>query len=354
MYIKVNLLYVLEWLMKKCSDEVLMKLIRLRRKRTRKHLKRKYIRQNHLFYKKSIYARQREFCKKAFVEIKAPSRFDLINNPEETMAFFEEIEKNIVISPIRIIMKDVSILSVNALLYLIAIMQNTKARGKIFHIEGDLPENDFCRNTFEKSGFLSYVRSKKVQLNIDSSILKISSSEKHDSEIIKKLCIFVAEKFEISRQETKTLFAVLTELIQNTIGHAYPKTNSLYSCNKRNKDSWFLFARYQDELNTIEIAFLDTGVGIPRTVKRNFTDILRTLSDKSDANLIQSALEGEFRTETKKRTRGKGLPSIYEKYKQGKLEELAIISNKGYIKGEERKRLPAKFSGTLFSWKIRK
>jgi hypothetical protein len=67
---------------------------------------------------------------------------------------------------------------------------------------------------------------------------------------------------------------------------------------------------------------------------------------------MYSALQGEFRTQTKKRYRGKGLPSIYKNAKEGSISNLKIISNYGYIncENEELKNFKIKFSGTLYNW----
>ena len=50
------------------------------------------------------------------------------------------------------------------------------------------------------------------------------------------------------------------------------------------------------------------------------------MPNSTDAILIKSALEGEFRTSTGQRHRGKGLPSIYDNVRQKYFSNLRIIS----------------------------
>lgn len=324
---------------------------RLKEKRTKKRRKHKKRRISHLLHRRTYLRRRnilRENIKKGAIEhLRAPTIFNLMKNPNEMLLFFYKVKKHLEkLTPIKIVMKDVTELSVNGLLYLIAIMQNEKAKGHAFHVEGDLPENPFCRSTLQASGFLKYVKSTTPFLHVkDNSILRITSSNKHDPSHIKSLCDFIIEKFKLRRTDTRHIYNALTELVQNTIGHAYLQTSS--------KDNWFFFARYNEKEHFIDIAFLDTGLGIPTTVRKNFLERIKKLVKTTDADLIFSALNGDFRTQTKLRTRGKGLPSIYERYKEKVFFNFFLMSNFGFIYNESKEKLSHKFEGTLFSWRIK-
>ncbi|MDD4840282.1 MAG: hypothetical protein PHE93_06445 [Clostridia bacterium] len=338
--------------MKYCSYSDRKRFERLRKKRTYKHKERANVHANHLS-ERSRYAQKskdlRERVNKEDIKpIIAPKVFNLVENPNEMLSFFSQVKIQIKSDPIKIVMKDVTELSANALLYLIAIMQDARAKKSPFHVGGDLPEDPSCRRTLQASGFLNYVKNKNPTLQVtDNSILRITSSNKHEPVHIQRLCDFVIEKFKVNKIYTRSLFNAITELVQNTIGHAYPQ--------KSVKDNWFFFAKYNDEYNFIDIAFLDTGVGIPNTVRKKFFEIIKNwINRDTDTELIFSALEGAFRTKTNLKTRGKGLPSVFEQHRKKVFLNFALLSNYGYIFDSKKQTLPAKFSGTLFSWRIQK
>ena len=133
----------------------------------------------------------------------------------------------------------------------------------------------------------------------------------------------------------------------NTTQHAYnTRFNSL--------NSWYLYAEsLQDK---VRFVFLDTGLGIPTTVKKNFFEKILPLS--KDCELIKSALKGDYRTQTKQKNRGKGLPQISECFSLGILENVSIYSGCGCCKLTDKNgdydliEYKNKIFGTLFSWEI--
>ena len=73
-----------------------------------------------------------------------------------------------------------------------------------------------------------------------------------------------------------------------------------------------------------------------------------------------SALQGsEFRSETGKKYRGKGLPEIYDDCCKSKIKNLRVISGKAkcLVKNDstvQSELLTSSFDGTMFSWEISK
>ena len=338
--------------MKLCAKKDRIRLFRLRRKRLRHRLKRKKIRKYRII-KRRGYLNCKEKLRVRVVsgeilQIETPNIFDITKNTDAVLSFFDDVKKYIEQSiPIKIITKGIKNLSVNTLLYLIAIMQDAKAHDIAYHVEGDLPKDETCKKIFQSSGFFKYVRSRVPTLQVtDDSVLHINSGNKHEPQNIKHLCQFIQNKLDLTKKETRYIFTAITELMQNTIGHAYP-------CKSR-KDSWFLFAKFDEGADSIDIAFLDTGVGIPTTVRKNFVELVEKLVIKTDNHLIMSALNGDFRTQTNLKSRGKGLPSIYQRFKEGRFTNFTLISNYGYIYNETSKKLSHKLMGTLYSWRIKK
>ncbi len=288
----------------------------------------------------------------------APKNLSLNYNEEETIKFFEkalEIGKKCSVNHcIYFDLQNVENITADAVMYIIAFINNFK-RLTILNIQiaGNLPINDSARLFLEDVGFYSYVGGlKRTHSPNIKDRFQISHGKNADGELAGKICDFInnimGRKDLIS---TKRLYPMIMELMTNTRQHAYNKNkiSSIMDCN------WYIFAERLD--NCINFIFLDTGVGIPTTLWYNNSEkILKLFSGKrKDAAFISSALRGEFRTETGKSHRGKGLPGIYQDSLNGRIRNMSIISGKGKCTimndGEIREKvLPSSFEGTLFCW----
>lgn len=288
-----------------------------------------------------------------------PKNLSLNTNEEETIHFFEkalEVGKKCSVNhQIYFDLQNVENITADAVMYIIAFINNFK-RLKILniHIAGNLPINDSARLFLEDVGFYSYVSGlKRTHSPNIKDRFQISHGKNADGELAGKICNFVnnvmGKKDLIS---TKRLYPMIMELMTNTRQHAYNKNKiaSIMDCN------WYIFAERLD--NYINFIFLDTGVGIPTTLWYNNSEKISKLfsGKKKDAAFIASALRGEFRTETGKSHRGKGLPGIYQDSINGRIHNMSIISGKGKCtimnNGEiKEKVLPISFEGTLFCWK---
>lgn len=116
-------------------------------------------------------------------------------------------------------------------------------------------------------------------------------------------------------------------------------------------------ASFDEKSNRVHFTFLDNGFGIPLTIRRRFGEKIRRLlgAEVRDGDLIKSALKGEFRTRTRAVYRGKGLPQIFQTAQSKKIENLILLSKKGYVDCcpmLETKELNVSLYGTLLSWDI--
>lgn len=290
--------------------------------------------------------------------IRAPKNLSLNNNEEETIEFFEKSldvgKKCSVNHSIYFDLENVENITADAVMYIIAFINNFKRLTMLnVRIAGNLPLNNSARLFLEDVGFYSYVSGlKKTHLPNIKDRFQISHGKNADGELAGKICDFInnimGKKDLIS---TKRLYPMIMELMTNTRQHAYNKNqmSSIMECN------WYIFAERLD--NCIQFVFLDTGVGIPATLWYNYQEKLSKLfsGKKKDAAFISSALRGEFRTETRRTNRGKGLPGIYQDSITGRIRNMSIISGKGKCtimpNGEiKEKVLLSSFEGTLFCW----
>ena len=151
---------------------------------------------------------------------------------------------------------------------------------------------------------------------------------------------------------TKRLYPMIIELMTNTHQHAYDTQEA-----QTMMGNWYIFA--QDTGTAIHFVFLDTGLGIPKTVLKRFYEKIKDFAFRNDAVYLKSALQGTFISETKQGHRGKGLPGIYEDACNLSIMGLSIISGQGKCTvkengGIETENFDQTFEGTLFTWDILK
>jgi hypothetical protein len=296
----------------------------------------------------------------------APETLNLIENAEETLSFFKKVLDTVhngsFFERLYFDLSKIENLSIDAIMYIIALISNVK-KLKTFKMtcRGNLPQNKSARELIEKSGFYKFVTStdaKHVPFTQNERI-QISGGREADSVFAGAICDFVQEVSKKDCLFTKRLFPMLIEMMANTRQHAYTNNG-----NSIMYDKWYIFA--EDSSSSVIFVFLDTGLGIPTTVRRNFpekiTEIFKKLVPgfpRNDAVYIASALRGEFRSETQKKHRGKGLPEIYNNSQNGTISNLTIFSGDGMcrVSGDgtiTEKSFKTAFSGTLFSWKFNK
>lgn len=290
------------------------------------------------------------------IEFEAPCNFSFIDNPVETIAFFNRI-LSFVTNKLNYGKKlyiDVSCiknLTIDALMYLLAIVNNmnSKIQNK-FSISGNAPSDPTIRKLFAESGFYNFVNytgTEPITQNADT--VQIVSGHKSDDGLAKHICDFVMAKSGLDRISCRFIYVMMIELMANAYKHAYNDYDLLYP-------RWYCFAKYLKEENTVAFTFMDTGEGIPSTVRKNFAEKLDLLKIKGEHKYVVSALQGDFRTATKETHRGKGLPKIREVCASNKIRNMRIITNRADVSvlSEEYKSqdLAQPLKGTLFYWEI--
>lgn len=290
--------------------------------------------------------------KKKLYKVEAPCNFSIKDNPKEVIPFFDDIvrftksEKEN--TNIFFDMSAVSNITADAIIYLLAVIKDLQGMGLTRHnFLGNLPTDPKMRCYLEQSGFLNYVKINYQIHETPSNQIQIISNNRYDQLTAKQICDFVCVNSNCKKTQTKFLYVLITEMMLNTWQHAYNKTKD-----KLNK--WYLFIQNIEEKTLF--TFLDIGQGIPKTVRTKWTERLFP----SESSIVESALKGEFRTQTGEDYRGKGLPKIAECVKNHNLEKLFIISNKAYCKVEYKQNEMVitkneqhkAILGTIYYWEI--
>lgn len=286
----------------------------------------------------------------------APSIFSFKNNIEETSIFMNDIinTRDTATTPTSIYIDSSKVekLDVDALMYLIAIMNDTyhNRDGNVI-FEGNIPHNKVAMDIFDKSGFAKYVMYKRNRVVPKTDNIQICDGKIQDSSKVKEICQYIHKNSHLSRIDTLPLYELIVELMNNTIHHAYGDDyKTEYS-----KNSWYLFSEKMG--NRIIFVFLDTGLGIPKTVYKKWHERMKPYAKDSD--YIKSALLGTFRTETQQKNRGKGLPQILKSCQSGLISNAFVYAGNGCCEINEQANdgikaydIKNKINGTLFSWEI--
>lgn len=289
-------------------------------------------------------------------EFHAPDVFSFALNPDETNAFFTKIISFITRREnfgrsLFIDISKIEKLTIDALMYLLAIVNNLngKFRNK-YSFSGNAPNKPAVKKLFSESGFYHFVKyqgTEPITRNKDN--LQIVSGEKSETQIAKKMSDFVCSKAGVTKLESNFIYIMMIELMSNTFKHAYASgQNVLFP-------RWYSFAEYDGD-HTISFTFMDTGEGIPATVRKNFAEKLDILKIKGDSSYVKSALDGDFRTATGLTFRGKGLPRIRRFCKENKIQNLRIITNGADVSVHENSYSSGVINnplcGTLYYWQI--
>lgn len=288
---------------------------------------------------------------KRYWRITIPEVFSIIENTDETLSFFSKV--NSLAAKRRKIKFDFSEarkISPDAILYILSIFDYLKNQYGELWVEGNVPKNPECRELLIESGFLTKVYSSSRFPKTNSNILAIESDSLVKPEIAKKVIDF-AEGHIQNPQKTnsKSIYNALIECMSNTNNHAY---NDIPDEKRNIARRWHLMAVYHGASNSVSFTFLDNGSSIPKTIRKKFRERLIGLIKPQDSALILSALHGDFRTQTELGWRGKGLPSIYDDWRNQTISNLKIVSRKGYVdcQGKRILDMPKSFKGTLLNW----
>lgn len=347
-----------------CNQEMICKLKKLQEKQRRWLLAKsrtamRKLQKKNKYKHKNIFQQSKNVLKgnnkRKINIVEVPCVFSIINNSDDTLRFFNDvydvIKKLKVNDKLFFNLAEVEVVTVDAIMYLIALIKNTE-RLKMLKIDcaGSVPLNEEAKRVIETSGFYEYVQPNYKIKYVDCSNINISSGFEADPKLVGDVCDFVHKNSCLDRIDTKSLYSMINELMTNTKQHAY-------NYNRGIKNKWYIFAENCDDY--IQFVFLDTGEGIPNTIRTNFFEKIRSKLNNSDAYFISSALKGAFRTETKLDYRGKGLPEIYNRISERIISDFSIVSCGGRCNVDadgtiQEEKLSSDLKGTLFYWKLNK
>ena len=286
-----------------------------------------------------------------------PDDFSIYRNSDIVITFFHDVRTYILKPPINknihFNFSEVKHLTVDALMYLLAIIKNLDPTHKyVRKYSGGMPSNEEAKELFVNSGFLRYVRSKIKRLEHKSNCVQIATNSVVKRTVAKNIVEFIRKNdSNVDQSTTSAIYEMIIELETNTHDHA-----SKMSDNDIEKLDWLAYA--EDAGDFFRFTFLDTGIGICRTIKRNWFEGLD--KKRSDPTYLMDALKGELPSSTKMKNRGNGLPTILGYAVSGLIERFTIITNQAYCyynpESNDIVSRPINKSiwGTVYYWELSK
>lgn len=293
------------------------------------------------------------------VTVTPPKVFSLADNPEETMSFFMGFAKEIEFrehgTVFFIDSKDVESASADALIFLIAILQNESFNKHLnYSFAGNYPRSAEANRIYAESGFNDYVVSKMRRLPDSTDKMRIICGTNNSPTAAKELSNFIMTNLGKSRAEIQPIQKVLIELMSNVYHHAYDKNTFMAK-------KWYMYAEFVDD--SIRCVFVDTGFGIAKTARKNFKERIKLSFglQVDDAKIMKSIFNGDFRTATNEHHRGNGLRSVRNNVSSPIFERFEVISGRGRCiipKAENTETILTecyenKLFGTLFQFTVK-
>jgi hypothetical protein len=140
----------------------------------------------------------------------------------------------------------------------------------------------------------------------------------------------------------------------NTKGHAAGR-NSPNSRSEKPPETWWATVYADAGRKKICFTFVDTGVGIFRSIRiRTVRKIYDFFGGKDDTDILRDMLDGRVPSSTTLSFRGKGLPYMNRLARTNRISSLVIVANDVYanVGSNTFTKLKDPFHGTLVYWEV--
>ncbi|MGO4608496.1 hypothetical protein AB4142_19370 [Variovorax sp. 2RAF20] len=294
-----------------------------------------------------------------------PKVLDLISAREATCSFFETVRVLIKSGHrLRLVFKDTERISSESLIYLLALMHRIRLSYGNDKITGTYPALPRVERLLSESGFFKILRVRSRPLAGRRGSVTRFVKCKSDT-VMRSSCIpelrdeLLGDDLAMPQQIGRMVFRALSEAMANVQHHAYHNKQLRW---KSLRGRWWLGAQLSKKRKTFELTFYDAGVGIPKTLHRQYTwehirGVLALLPgfEPDDAQMIKAAVE-LGRSRTGQDNRGKGLLDIHQIITKVGAGALTIFSRCGRYRYEPNKESIENdenfIEGTLIKWEL--
>jgi hypothetical protein len=278
--------------------------------------------------------------RRPFSEIRAPAVFSIVNNPEGLIEIISKTHN------ITLDLSGVKSLTTDAVAAFLATIQKDEIRSTT-RIVGNQPLAPEARDRLIDSGFFSHVTSVQPVAAASKGRMIERKSKKVEPATARDLIHLANDALYGDPRRCPPAYRVLIESMNNTHNHA--------SGRHEYQETWWATVYADVERERACYTFLDTGVGIFRSVKvSKLRRLFKMAGIQSDATILRDVLEGKVESSTGQPFRGKGLPAINDLSKRGRIKSLVIVANDVYgnVEKGEFRPIRTSFSGTLLYWEV--
>lgn len=210
---------------------------------------------------------------------------------------------------------------------------------------GTYPQNNRAKQVIIDSGFLDLVMtnlqkaSERRSGNQIFMIGKDSVDSRRIGEAVKKAMVNLQGEESVY----PPVYDNMLEISANSVEHAN---------DNRIEKNWLVSISVEDE--KLHFILADTGLGILANLRKKKYQQLRDWLVKSDAEVLNGVFHKQYQSITGEINRHKGLPFIYESFKDGFISDLKVLTNKVILDFETRESeaLHKGFNGVLYSWTV--
>lgn len=294
-----------------------------------------------------------------YLKVSAPENFSLIENPDNVIQFINKLNNAYEDrKKVFIVLKDIKKMQYDALVVLLSIMVQFKAKRIAFN--GDFPKDYIARTKLEESGFFKYLyksfKEEERYYLTKKDLIHTHAWKNVDSKLSASLIKEAANHIWENEYRCPGAQRTLIELMQNTNNHANISEEGV-------KHWWLSITPFKSE-KKVSFSFLDFGVGVFKSLNNKTPEnkffgwadkLLKRFTIGNNVELLKLILSGDFhQTVTGKHFRGKGLPGIMETYRRKQITNLHIITNNVYanISKNDFKIIKHSFTGTFIYWEL--
>lgn len=331
------------------------KAIRFRKARARYSAKRRTVkwknrkRHNLLRVTHAPIENKRKLPKK-FIPHRAPSNLSLIDNTNETLAYFEEAHRLLHDgNNITLDISNVDNLTSPTVALMIACINNKDYLAGS-NVSGNAPVKPKLKRLFTESGFYEHVLTRGHFARGNENYLHKEMSRSVDSEVAMEATHTGTKHVFGNDNPFDPVYDTLIECMQNTNNHA--------NIHQKGECYWWLYVYSDPESKKSTYSFLDLGVGIFNSVKvRSYINKIKQKSPfHGNISLVDDLLSGKIGSRMTKDhvLRGKGLPQIFKDAQLKSFSSFYIIVNdvKIDLKTGTRVKLSSELKGTFLYWEL--
>jgi hypothetical protein len=298
------------------------------------------------------------------VAVAAPQHCSAIDNPIETILWFNQVKASLRKRSTMIDLRLVDTLTSDALIGLVAAVVDTG--GPKNTLSGNIPINAGPKAVFETCGFdrltkelrykTSTARGGHITTEVHAARGVECEGEKVDRAISWACAMATIPYSNVS-------FENAMECMANTNNHAGKEIGSV---------QWRMMVNFDRLSKTVRFAFVDPGRGICKTLKSWLGPSLSKISLSTDEQVLKYllvppdnrlqkvltsiALAMPQHTRTGKVGRGRGLRSIADSVPDEGVSRLVVIANRAYVDVTQQKTLHlprgSEMPGTMIYWEV--